>query len=406
MMRSLFAGVSGLKNHQLKMDVLGNNISNVNTAGFKASRASFAEMFSQTLQGATAPSDARGGTNAQQVGLGSSVSSIDVLHTQGNLQSTGGVTDMALEGQGFFIIRDGEQMAYTRAGTFQPDADGYLVTPTGMRVQGWRATEGEMPRTDSTNLDDLRIPLGEAIPASATTRVVYANNLNSASDGGYEWTTPVEVFDSQGRQHSIELTFTRCEDEANTWHWSVDAHEGDLDDHGTIVFDEGGLLSEGGEGAVSMALEGADDIDLALDFSGITQFYGSTTVAAAERDGYPMGSLENFTIDSSGEITGVYSNGRTQTLGQVAVAAFSNPAGLIMEGGNIFLESNNSGMKQVGPPGTASRGTIAAGTLEMSNVDLSEQFVEMIVTQRGFQANSRIISTSDEMLQELVNLKR
>lgn len=409
MMRSLFAGVSGLKSHQVKMDVLGNNIANVNTTGFKASRVSFAEMFSQTLRGASAPSDERGGTSAQQIGLGTMISSIDIIQGQGNLQSTGGETDMAIEGQGFFILQNGDQILYTRAGAFQPDADGFLVDPSGARVLGWAADAGVLPRADATNLENIRIPLGETIGARASTVVVYRNNVNSSSEVGYEWTTPVEVFDSMGHRHTIQMNFTKTDD--NEWAWEVTADSGGIDGvvggTGVITFDADGIAEEAGAlGNVTLQFSEASDIELDLDFSQITQFYGSTTASAVKRDGHPMGTLESFTVDSSGEITGVYSNGRTQTLAQVGLAAFSNPGGLIREGGNIYRESNNSGLRQVGPPGTASRGTVAPGSLEMSNVDLSEQFAEMIITQRGFQANSRIITTSDEMLQELVNLKR
>ncbi|MFO8060906.1 MAG: flagellar hook-basal body complex protein, partial [Bacillota bacterium] len=300
MMRSLFAGVSGLKSHQVKMDVLGNNIANVNTTGFKASRVSFAEMFSQTLRGASAPSDERGGTSAQQIGLGAMISSIDIIHGQGNLQSTGGDTDMAIEGQGFFILRTGDQVVYSRAGAFQPDADGFLVDPTGARVQGWIAEAGELPRADETNLGDIRIPLGETIGARASTEVIYRNNLNSASENGYEWTTPVEVFDSVGDRHTIQMSFTRTGE--NEWSWAVTSDSEAIvditDGTGTIRFDEDGIAEEDDVlGTATLQMSEAADIELSFDFSNVTQFYGSTTASAVGRDGHPMGTLESFTVD-------------------------------------------------------------------------------------------------------------
>jgi len=409
MMRSLFAGVAGLQNHQTKMDVLGNNISNVNTAGYKASRTTFAEMFNQTLEGAAAPDEDLGGSNPIQVGLGSVLSSIDTVQSQGNLQTTGADTDMAIEGAGFFVLRDGEQTLYTRAGAFKPDADGYLVTAGGQRVQGWRAdSDGELPRSDSGNLEDIRISLGESLSAEATGRVVFENNLQAGADES--WMTPVEVFDSQGNQHTVEVEFIPD----GTNEWDVEVSAGDLDVSGSLDdlrFNEDGTIDADHEDDADReitidGIDGAGAIELELDLSGITQFSGSTTVSAVERDGFPAGTLENFTIDAGGQITGVYSNGRTQTLGQVGMAAFSNPGGLTNEGSSMYRESNNSGLRQLGPPDTGPRGTVAAGALEMSNVDLSEQFTEMVITQRGFQANSRIITTSDEMLQELTNLKR
>ncbi len=412
MMRSMFAGVSGLRNHQVKMDVLGDNISNVNTVGFKASRASFSEVFSQTLRGASAPGDDLGGSNAQQVGLGSSVAAIDVLQQQGSLQTTGRDTDMAIEGEGFFILREGEQTLYSRAGDFQPDADGYLVNPAGLRLQGWQADDGELPETDVNTMQDVRIPVGETLEASSTDLVVYANNLDADASEGETWSTPVEIFDSQGGQHTINVEFEKTAN--NEWSWTASYDSGDIDVNNgdNLEFDEDGRL-EGHEEPVEISVEIEDSegneietVDVDLDFSGVTQFSADSTVSAVERTGYPMGTLESFTVDDQGRVTGVYSNGRTRVLAQVASAAFSNPGGLTKEGGGIFAESNNSGLRQVGPPGTASRGTIAPGALEMSNVDLAEQFTEMISTQRGFQANSRIITTSDEMLNELVNMKR
>ncbi len=412
MMRSLFAGVSGLRNHQVKMDVVANNISNVNTAGFKAGRVTFSEMFSQNLSGASAPEDGRGGTNPMQIGLGSNIAGIDTLQGQGSLQTTGNDTDMAIEGEGFFILSDGEGAVYSRSGAFRPDAEGYLVDAGGRIVQGWMGEGGNLPITDATSLENVRIPVGETIGARATTRVAYRNNLDSDAEVGDEWTTPIEVFDSKGTRHSIGVTFTK--DAANQWSWSVAAEDGALTvttDPASpqIEFDEAGFIAqedhETGEITVS-GIDGADDIEVEVDFSGISQFSGASTVSATERNGAPMGTLESFMVDPSGVITGVYSNGRVQTLAQVGMAAFANPGGLVKAGNSVYMESNNSGIRQVGPAGTAGRGDIAPGSVEMSNVDLSAEFTEMIITQRGFQANSRIVTTSDEMLQELVNLKR
>lgn len=411
MMRSLFSAVSGLRNHQIRMDVIGNNIANVNTVGFKSSRVNFQEVFNQTLRGAAGAREDRGGSNPQQIGLGMTVSSIDVLHTQGNLQVTGKMTDLAVEGNGFFILRRDSGYLFTRAGNFDRDALGYLVNPdNGLRLQGWMATDGVLPVSrDERNLQDISIPVGSTVPAAATTRLVYGRNLSADAPPATTYESPIKVFDSLGRLHTVTITFTKT---SNPGEWTWDASWGDPPSSvgsGTIVFGGDGAISSGATGTIVFDPDGSGpvpNVDVEVDFSRVTQFSGDTTISAIERDGHMMGTLEDFIIDTSGVITGTYSNGLTRTIAQVALCSFANPAGLLKVGQNLYQESNNSGIRQVGEPGLAGRGTIAPSNLEMSNVDLAREFTDMIITQRGFQANSRIITTSDEMLQELVNLKR
>lgn len=435
MMRSMFAGVSGLRNHQIRMDVIGNNIANVNTMGFKSSRVSFQEVFNQTIRGASAPSGQRGGTNPQQVGLGMTVASIDTFQTQGNLQLTGKETDLAVQGNGFFIMNDNGQRVYTRSGNFDLDADGYLIDPgSGLRVQGWLAdASGVLPVTDENHLSDIRIPVGQPIAAQATTTVSYSGNLNAAApvynagapDPASSWATSVDVYDGKGQAHSLSVSFVKTG--SNQWDYTVTSPEGFpvtvtpsgaytpapvpalAGNQGRIHFNTDGSYDPANPTitlGVDVSSIGTSAISTSLDLAATTQYASKATASATGRNGYTMGSLETFTVDSSGTITGVYSNGLTQTVGQVGLANFSNPAGLLKKGANVYTESNNSGLRQIGEAGTAGRGVIAPGSLEMSNVDLSQQFTDMIITQRGFQANSRIITTSDEMLQELVNLKR
>lgn len=435
MMRSMFAGVSGLRNHQIRMDVIGNNIANVNTMGFKSSRVSFQEVFNQTIRGASAPSGQRGGTNPQQVGLGMTVASIDTFQTQGNLQLTGKETDLAVQGNGFFIMNDSGQRVYTRSGNFDLDADGYLIDPgSGLRVQGWLAdASGVLPVTDENHLSDIRIPVGQPIAAQATTIVSYSGNLNAAApvynaaapDPASTWATSVDVYDGKGQAHSLAISYVKTG--ANQWDYTVTSPEGFpvsvtpsgayvpapvpalAGNQGRIHFNTDGSYDPANP-TITLGLDvssiGTSAISTSLDLTATTQYASKATASATGRNGYKMGSLETFTVDSSGTVTGVYSNGLTQTVGQVGMANFSNPAGLLKKGANVYTESNNSGLRQIGEAGTAGRGVIAPGSLEMSNVDLSQQFTDMIITQRGFQANSRIITTSDEMLQELVNLKR
>jgi flagellar hook protein FlgE len=428
MMRSMYAGVSGLKAHQTRMDVIGNNIANVNTAGFKASRVTFKEMLSQTLSGAKAPQDNRGGMNPQQVGLGVSLGSIDTNHVQGNLQSTGLGTDLAIQGNGYFIVNNGTQNFYTRAGALTLDENGNLVNASnGYIMQGWMATNGII--NTNSPLTGIRIPIGDTMAPQASTEAVFAGNLNSADP--VEWTATIDIYDSQGEKHTLTLDFKLTSE--NQWDWTATIDGATLvdsnDDSGVSNDESGGSNNDsgvsnkitgtiifGGDGKVVAVTGDTFDIDFnngtdqiagfRLDLSAVTQMAGDNTLDGLYADGYSMGSLESFSIDNAGVITGSYSNGLTKAIGQIAIANFSNAGGLTRVGDTLFAESQNSGIAQIGAAGTAGRGKISAGTLEMSNVDLAEQFTDMITTQRGFQANSRIISTTDEMLQDLVNLKR
>ena len=396
------------------MDVIGNNVANVNTPGFKSSRVTFQEVFSQTLRGAGSPSGtdtgARGGTNPMQVGLGVTVGSIDINHTSGNLQPTSRMTDVAIEGKGYFLVLESGQRAYTRVGAFGTDGDGILVDPEGRKVLGWVVdpTTGDLPPQRPENLlQPIQIALGSNMEAKATANVGWYRNLNSEAAVGTTQQVPITVYDSQGGTHTLTIQFEKTN--PNEWYWEIVSGPTGATGDGTITFDSQGKFDSVTGDSVAIPLSatlGVDDINLTLDFSKVTQVAGPTTIDTDVIDGHPTGTLESFTFDSRGIISGFYSNGQTRILGQLAVASFPNPAGLQALGKNLYVESNNSGTADIGEAGTAGRGTIAPSSLEMSNVDLSEEFTQMIITQRGFQANSRIITVSDELLQELVNLKR
>ncbi len=635
MLRSMYSGVSGLKAHQVKLDVIGNNIANVNTTGFKSSRVTFKEMLNQTLQGAKAPQDNTGGTNPQQIGLGVGIASIDVDHTQGNPQSTGVATDLAIEGNGFFVINNGVQDLYTRAGSLGLSNGNLINNANGFKIQGWTADENGQVNTN-TQVSSIPIPLGQSMPAERTTQVAFGGNLDSRSTNGIYRTTAIDVFDSLGNQHTTYLNMfrnmtTRLTGEtaigantlsiqqetadprmANTsivfadnnaaldveydgndftvsadwdgpvddrptldeirqeinrvleqndftgtitldyldnptpadiaaldgvtvdlgfpdfgttgtvemfqakdslnpqnydanlnnititfndndatnvnstydpsthtltvygdwdddagfapveadvldainveleqegftgeidwnlggtftagdfagkslkmtttshWDWGVAAVSGSIEDSitggGTLMFDsEGRLFSSGSDTTIAFdPVDGAaptQEINVVFnDPNGpLTQRGSGYTIDGIYADGYESGDLDAFSINSSGVIVGTYSNGINRNLGQIAIANFSNPNGLNKEGDTLFSASENSGIPQVGEPGNGGRGDISGGTLEMSNVDLAQQFTEMITAQRGFQANSKIITTTDQMLQDLVNLKR
>ncbi|MCS7235343.1 MAG: flagellar hook protein FlgE [Armatimonadota bacterium] len=424
MLRSLFAGVSGLRNHQVRMDVIGNNIANVNTVGFKASRVNFAEALSQTIQGAQAPSEARGGMNAMQVGLGVQVGSIDTLFTQGNLQYTGNLTDLAIQGDGFLVVGDGLRRFYTRDGAVVMDAEGNLVhASSGLRLMGWPADATGAVDTAGP-LAPLTIPVGTQIPPRATALAALTGNLDAGAPvydpddpttASGRWTTTLTVYDALGNPTQLRLVFTK--QGANEWQWELYYGEEDSPvESGTLSFadpDNPGRLSDPtGPVEVTVPLSslapdlGAPDLTFEISFGAITQYASPSTVALQSQDGYASGSLESFAIDGNGVITGLYSNGRTQVIGQVALALFTNPGGLLKVGSNLYAESSNSGPAAVGAAGTGGRGTLTAGALEMSNVDLAQEFTNMITAQRGFQANARVITTSDELLQELLSLRR
>lgn len=507
MIRSMLSAVSGLRNHQSLMDVIGNNIANVNTVGFKGSRMLFADMLSQLGRSASAPTATRGGTNPLQVGLGMQVAGADTIHTQGNLQSTGKITDLAIEGDGFFILNDGTRNVFTRDGSFDIAVDGTIVSPsTGLKVQGWMANAtGQVDTTQP--LGSITIPFGSTMAGQPSTAITVRGNLDATTpvtgpnnygpvtqsnalggpgtlsgtytgntaanyvvriastdaptgevtgiqvsmDGGitfgstiatsgglpvsigngvsialatdidnavgdtysFDAAPPVEttvaIYDSLGSVHNVKITFRKTG--VNTWSWVPSTTEAGVTITPTTPTNfsfssTGGYTGLDPAGTIQLTLSnGAANPTLDLDLSKLTQLAGASEVQTAT-DGAPAGSLVSFSIGRSGDVTGVYTNGLSKLIGQIALAKFPNPGGLLKAGANLYEMSSNSGEPATGVAGVGGRGEISSGYLEMSNVDLALQFTNMIMAERGFQANSRIISASDEMLQDLVNLKR
>ncbi|WP_263732625.1 flagellar hook protein FlgE [Cellulomonas sp. SG140] len=394
MLRSLFSGISGLRSHQTMLDVTGNNIANVNTTGFKSSQIQFQDTLSQLVSnaGGAQPGAGVGGTNPAQVGLGVRVAGITTSFSQGASQLTGRSTDMMIQGDGFFAVRKGGQTYYTRAGSFDFDSTGQMVLPgEGALVQGWAATNGVIDTNGP--LTDLKVPAGTLMAAVASSQATYTGNLDSAAATGTTITRAIGVFDSTGNERQLNLTFTKA-----AGGWSMSATDGtSTNAYGPVTFDASGALTSPGTFAVG---------GVTVDISKLTGFAGLDTVAASTQNGQAAGTLQSFSLGSDGTITGAFSNGLKQVIGRIALASFTNPAGLEKAGGSLFTTTVNSGNPQLGAAGTGGRGTLAGGALEMSNVDLSSEFTNLIVAQRGFQANSRVITTSDEVLQELVNLKR
>ncbi len=421
MLRSMYSGISGLKNLQTKLDVIGNNVANVNTYGFKKSRVTFSDAMNQTVSGASAATANKGGTNSKQIGLGSTIATIDTIHTQSSLQTTGRDLDLGISGDGYFVVKQGDSLSYTRAGNFYLDDNGTLVNANGLKVQAYKIDEnGKRSKT----IGDVAVNVNAILPAITTTKISVSGNLASDAIDGTVFSQQMKVVDEKGKEQTATIYFQKNGDDK----WELfDEEPAALGDTSatkpkpftSVNFDANGqivaadktqagqtiIISSGNEDDSDTAVdESVQKVNLDFDFSNLTQVKGSTT-AFVNPDGNKEGKLESFNIGSSGEINGVYSNGLITTLGQLAVAKFSNASGLTKTGGNTFQESINSGTANINIAGEG-RGVIASGSLEMSNVDLSEEFTEMIVAQRGFQSNSRIITTSDEILQELVNLKR
>ena len=390
MLRSLFSGISGLRAHQTMLDVTGNNIANVNTTGFKASQAQFQDTLSQVLQNAGAAQDGIGGTNPAQVGLGVRVAGITTNFQQGAAQLTNRSTDMMISGDGFFVVRKGNEQFYSRAGAFDFDATGQLVTPDGGLVQGWAAAADGSIDVNGP-LVDLRLPIATLMAAEATTSATFEGNLPSEAAVGTVLNREIDVYDAAGNRTALELSFTRT-----ATGWDVSAANGAATATGTLAFTDG-VLTGGGTLTVG---------GIAVDLTTVTGYAGLDTVEASMQNGRAAGTLQSFTINADGTLLGSFSNGLKQPLGRVALATFTNPAGLTKSGSSLYASTVNSGDPQIGAAGTGGRGQLTGGALEMSNVDLSAEFTNLIIAQRGFQANSRVITTSDELLQELVNLKR
>ncbi|HEV7949208.1 MAG TPA: flagellar hook protein FlgE [Glaciihabitans sp.] len=389
MLRSLYSGISGLRSHQTMLDVTGNNIANVNTAGFKGSAVQFQDTLSQTLAAGGSPTDQAGATNPAQVGLGVAVAAISTNFAQGSGQATGKATDLMISGDGFFVVQSGAETTYTRAGAFDFDTNGRLVSADGGLVQGWPAVNGTVSANGA--LSTITLPTDAVSAATPTTEASFSGNLPEDAIAGTSYVRDLEVFDESGSSTTFSLTFTRT---AQPDGWSVSDSNAQV--VGTLEFTNGALTS-----GATQSIDGVD-----IDFSELTGFAKLTTIAVDTQNGRAAGSLIGYQIGDDGIVTGTFSNGATAPIALLALATFPNTEGLEKVGGSGYVATASSGASTLGAPGSNGVGALATGYLEMSNVDLSQEFTNLIVAQRGFQANARIITTSDEVLQELTNLKR
>ena len=449
---SLFTGVSGLNANGNALSVVGNNIANLSTVGFKSSRSVFADLISSSLGG---------GGGAIQTGLGVALNGVQGNFSQGSLSTTSNALDLAVDGNGFFVLRDTAGAAfYSRAGQFHLNSQNQIVDPSGFLLQGYQVNTSGLI---TASISGITLPTTTA-PPNPTSTVDIGANLNSQSGtstfdlanptGTSQFSTSLTVYDSLGNSHLLTTYFSK--NAANTWDYNVVGSTNEIDTtaakyvapnvntalglvrvaSGTLTFRTSGALdtesvvnsyNNNQAGGIAGGAVGQAQIDFvgaspnqAITFnfgtsvttdggSGLdmtTQFGAASGLVQQAQNGFGAGALQTFSVETNGMINGRFSNGQVRSLAQLALARFPDPLGLVRTGKNTFAESGTSGQPLVGAATSAGLGRILSSTLELSNVDLGEQFIDMIAAQRGFQANSRVITTSDEVLQELVNLKR
>lgn len=461
MMRSLYSGVAGLKTHQTKMDVIGNNISNVNTVGFKASSVLFKDVLYQTTQAATGSTQTSGGTNAKQIGLGTGVATISTTQGSGSAQSTNNPYDLMINGSSFFVVNRAGINYFTKVGAFKTDDAGNLVTGDGDYVMGWQVDPEDPTQIRRDTVSALRPESEEnkTAPPEMTSKAYMTGNIVATDpklDTPEGAVTTVSIYDNLGYSYSVKFKITRNTTDAtgSTYDVTLDSIRDQNNvniidptsgsytpsmtyaqikfnpDNGSFVGMNGGnqvnneflknftlqLTPRGSAGNVFQDLTADPQVrEISIDCSNLKMYAkggecnvethrGGTDATGAGRT---VGKLTDVSIDTQGKIYGVYDNGVNRLLGQIAVANFINPAGLEAIGGSLYKETKASGeFDGIGQDISSAGEKMTQGVLEMSNVDLSQEFTEMIVTQRGFQANSRIITVSDTLIEELVNLKR
>lgn len=429
MEQSLIAAVSGIEANQTYLDVIGNNIANANTVGYKAEEAVFTDLLAQQIQGASAPSTNSAGVDPIAIGSGVMVGAVTNDLSQGLLEQTDQPTDVAIQGNGYFVADQQGQQLYTRAGHLTVDANGDLATPTGGLIEGWQANaQGQIDTSAPTTA--ITIPSGDVINAQATTEVSVGGNLPAWNGSGTAptVTTTINAYDSLGDVVPVTLTLTGVAGTANEWsiQGTVPDGTGQTDlfsttNPPTVTFDPtSGEIT--GISGVTANSDGSYSVPVTtmppnysfptgdnwtIDFPApgtlgdVTQFAGSQTFGAQSQDGNATGTLASYSIGPDGVITGSFTNGETQPIAQLALANFSNPGGLADMGNMMFAQTPNSGQAQIGAPGTGGRGTLVGGSLETSNVDLAGELTNLIVAQEAYTANTKVVSTTDAALQSV-----
>jgi flagellar hook protein FlgE len=408
-MGSFSIALTGLRADSTALNTIGNNLANLNTTAFKDQTAQFSDLFYQQV-------GSSGSNDPLQQGLGTRVSAISSDFSQGSISTTDSATDLAIQGNGFFVVNDGGQQELTRAGDFQLSPNGELQTNDGNPVLGYQAVNG----AGSTGgaLGTLTLPIGETQAAQATSNFSLSTNLNSSAATGTSFSSALTVYDSLGTSHVATVTFTKTG--SNQWGYAVALPSGDAtgssNTTGTLTFDSDGNLTAPSSNPGNISFTGLSDgaSNLSLNwnmFSGtgssnISQTSATSAVSATSQDGYASGSYSGFTIASDGTISAQFSNGQTQTVGTLALANVANVEGLSRSGDNNYVTTQASGQATIGAAGTGGRGTLEDDALEGSNVDISTEFSNLIVAQRAFEANSKTVTTFDTLTQDVIDMIR
>jgi len=416
-MPSFSIPLSGLTASSTALSTIANNLANLNTIGYKDMRVLFSDLFYQTL-------GSNGAGDPIQQGAGATVGSMPTMFTQGNVNPTGVATDVAIMNDGFFIVQGNGVQSYTRAGNFEIDKNNNLVTADGQSVMGYPAVKGKI--STGQGLTALQLAMGTISPPTATSYTQLSTNLDATAPSATAYSAPITIYDSLGATHNLMFTYTKTG--TNAWSYSISIPKADVNGStdptvlksGTLTFDgNGNLLTVDGNTpanvsgiAITGFADGASNLTFTwklFDSNGkavLTQLAAASSTASTQQDGSSSGTLTKYSIGSDGTITGSFSNGNTAVLGQIALATFANNQGLLRDGSNCFSETLSSGQAVIGAPGTGGRGTLSGGALEQSNVDISQEFSNLIVAERAFQANARCVTTFDEITQATIDLKR
>jgi flagellar hook protein FlgE len=406
---SYYTALTGLNNNSVAINVIGDNLANMNTTAFKAGQATFSEL----LAGVSG-TDSAG--NPVSVGLGSSLNGVIHNNSQGTIIGSGNLTDAAINGNGFFVVQNNGEMAFTRSGAFKFDKAGNLLSADGFQAMGYMGVDGVIDTAGA--IAPITISQGQLIPASATTTISLTANLDGDAADGTTFAAPITVYDSMGAAHNLTITFTKGTT-AGSWSWAATADDGTLSgDTGTLAFTGPALTTPADASAnpsigITSFTDGADAMTIAFnlfDADGnplITNYAAEgSAVSQTTQDGYAASALAKVSIDNSGVLMGLTESGKTIPLAQLVLANFPNVDGLQKYKGSTFVAFSSSGEPSIGAAGSGGRGSIVGSALEQSNVDMAQEFVNLIKAQRAYQANSRIISTTDELYQDSLNLKR
>jgi flagellar hook protein FlgE len=408
---AFYSSLSGLSTNANALSVVGNDLANLNTVGYKSSDVDFEDLYNTALGG----SSTSGNGNPIQIGMGAGLSAVTQDFTQGSPQTTGTATNMALQGNGFFTVLTPQgTTAYTRAGNFTVNQDGYLVDPNGDEVLGWNASGGVV--SANTTPVPIFVNPGATSPPSATSQITNTTNLDASAAAGTTFTTPITVYDSQGASHNLLITYTAT---GTTGQWtaavSTDGGATFSGYPGTLQFDANGNLETPATNPTLTITapwsDGATSPTITVNLwsgtppvSSLTSYAQDSSTTSTTQNGYAAGTVSTISVDQTGTLQGTFTNGQTEPLAQVAITTFANQNGLVKEGSNNWTMTLASGAPNVGAANTGGRGTVLGSSLENSNVDVASEFTNLIIDQNGYQANSRVITTANTLLQTIISL--